>query len=915
MEMIDYSKTVYLPKTSFPMKANLSQREPEFLKLWEEQNIYQKILEKNRGNQKYILHDGPPYANGHIHLGTALNKILKDIVIKYKSLRGYFSPYVPGWDCHGMPIEHQIFQQMKLDKNKVDIIKFRKNAASFAKKFSQIQKKEFERLGVFGNWEEPYLTLSPSYEAEIISTFGKLAKKGYIYQTFKPIYWCINCETALAEAEIEYYDKESISVYVKFPVKKDFLEKYGRETSFLIWTTTPWTLPGNTAIALNPSFEYALVETTEGNLVIASKLVEKVLAKRETKGKILKTFKGQELEGTMCLNPLMQRNSVIVMADYVSTEEGTGCVHTAPGHGEDDYYTGLKYNLPILSPVDGKGKFTKEVSDLEGISVFDANQVIAEKLQKKNYLYFEEKISHSYPHCWRCKNPVIFRSTKQWFFKIDHNNLRNSLKENIEKVRWVPPEGKNRISSMVETRPDWCLSRQRLWGVPLPVFYCMSCNKPVITEETVKKVESLVRENGADIWVEKEAKQLLPDNFKCPHCKEENFRKENDILDVWFDSGVSHFAVLKQSQELSWPADLYLEGSDQHRGWFQSSLITSCGITGKAPFKTVLTHGFVVTSDGRKMSKSLGNVITPEEITKKYGAEILRVWVVSENYQQDIRISDKILKNLITTYRNVRNTIRFMLGNLYDFSPENKIAYEELFDVDRWAIEKLKEVIIKVTNTFENFLFYRSYEELHDFCNIYLSSFYLDYLKDRLYTYGKNSRERKSAQTVISEILISLLKMFSPMLSFTSEEAYRNIPWEKKESIFLEDWPEITEPDKTILSKWEKFFEFRKIAMKKIEEKREEKTIRSGLEVKLRIKANDDWLEFLKEFDNLANLLIVSEIQFEKSSNELEIYAEKTSWKKCARCWTHHPTVGEQDKSPDLCAKCAEVIKTVNSIS
>jgi len=907
--MIDYSKTVYLPKTSFPMKANLSQREPEFLKLWEERNIYRKILKKNRGNQKYILHDGPPYANGYIHLGTALNKILKDIVVKYKSVRGYFSPYVPGWDCHGMPIEHQIFQQMKLDKNKLNIIKFRKKAASFAKKFYQIQKEEFKRLGVFGNWEEPYLTLSPAYEAEIISTFGKLALEGYIYQTFKPIYWCINCETALAEAEIEYYDKESTSVYVKFPVKKDFLEKCGRETSFLIWTTTPWTLPGNAAIALNPSFEYALVETSEGNLIIASKLIEKVLEKRETKGKVLKTFKGRELEGTICLNPLMQRNSVIVMADYVSTEEGTGCVHTAPGHGEDDYYTGLKYNLPILSPVDEKGKFTEEVSDLEGISVFDANQVIVERLQEKNYLYFEEKISHSYPHCWRCKNPVIFRSTKQWFFKIDHNNLRRSLKEKIEKVRWVPPEGKNRISSMVVTRPDWCLSRQRLWGVPLPVFYCMSCNKPVITEETVKKVEFLVRENGADIWVEKEAKDLLPDNFKCPHCKEENFRKEKDILDVWFDSGVSHFAVLKQSQELSWPADLYLEGSDQHRGWFQSSLITSCGITGKAPFKTVLTHGFVVTSDGRKMSKSLGNVITPEEIIKKYGAEILRVWVVSENYQQDIRISDKILKNIITTYRNVRNTIRFMLGNLYDFSPENKIAYKELFDVDRWAIEKLKEVIIKVTDAFENFLFYKSYEELHDFCNIYLSSFYLDYLKDRLYTYGKNSRERKSAQTVLSEILISLLKLFSPMLSFTSEEAYRNIPYKKKESIFLEDWPEIAEPDKTILSRWEKLFEFRKIAMKKIEEKREEKTIRSGLEVKLRIKANDDWLEFLKGFDNLANLLIVSEIELEKSSNELEIYAEKTSWKKCARCWIHHPTVGEQDKFQDLCAKCAEVIE------
>ncbi|MCM8820956.1 MAG: isoleucine--tRNA ligase [Candidatus Omnitrophica bacterium] len=898
---MDYSETVYLPKTSFPMKGNLSEREPEFLRLWEERQIYRKLQDKNKKNPVYILHDGPPYANGHIHLGTALNKILKDVVVKYRSLNGFYSPYIPGWDCHGMPIEHQVFLEIKKHKNEVDVSTFRKRTTAYAMKFVNIQKEEFRRLGVLGDWDNPYLTLSPEYEATIVRAFGELALSGYIYQGYKPIYWCISCETALAEAEIEYNDKNSPAIYVKFPV----LDM--ENTYILIWTTTPWTLPSNTGIAVHPELEYVVIEIGGERYIIGEKRLQDTLMKKGQNGSIIKRFKGTELESLKYSNPLVERVSHVILADFVSSEEGTGCVHIAPGHGEDDYYAALKNNLEVLSPVDEKGRFTEEVKEFAGMRVFDADKHIIEKLEKKDALFYKEEITHSYPHCWRCKKPVIFKSTTQWFLKIDHNRLRDVMIKEIEKVKWVPSEGKNRISSMVKLRPDWCLSRQRLWGVPIPVFYCCGCEKSIITRETIDYIEKLVRQYGSDVWIEKTEEQLLPDGFTCPYCGGKRFRKEKDILDVWFDSGVSHLAVLKGQNGLGWPADLYLEGSDQHRGWFQTSLITSTGIKNRAPYKTVLTHGFVVDAEGRKMSKSLGNVITPQEIIKKYGAEILRIWAIAENYQQDIKISEGIVKNIVGSYRTIRNTLRYLLGNLYDYHMEEAVSEQDMKEVDRWALEKLKETVNNVTQYYETFSFNKAYEEIYRFCNVSLSSFYLDHLKDRLYTYGKNSIERRSARTALYKILTELVKVIAPVLSFTAEEAYQLLPWEKKESVFLEDWPEINQPDKKLLERWERFFDIRKIVLKKIEEKREEKVIGSGLEAKVIIKADKETLEFLKGFEGLEGLFIVSEVLISSGEN-LDVTVEKTSFGKCQRCWVHFPEIGSP-QAPEICFKCQKVLE------
>ncbi|MCM8804871.1 MAG: isoleucine--tRNA ligase [Candidatus Omnitrophica bacterium] len=904
---MDYSKTVYLPKTDFPMKANLSQREPEILKLWEKIDIYKKMIEKNKGKEKYILHDGPPYANGHIHLGTALNKILKDIVVKYKSLSGFYTPFNPGWDCHGMPIEHQVFKEIKKKKNEVDILDFRKKAYEYAKKFKDIQKEEFKRLGVFGEWESPYLTMSPEYEGDIIKAFGKLYLSGYIYQTYKPIYWCITCETALAEAEIEYYEKKSPSIFVKFKIIDDKGKNLGENIYFLIWTTTPWTLPGNTGIALHPDFKYIILQNEDEKIIIAEKRREEIFKIIGEKN-ILDEFTGKELEGIICKNPVVDRSSKVILADFVSEEEGTGCVHIAPGHGEEDYYVGVKNHLEIICPVNEKGEFTEQVVEFKSMNVFKADNLIIEKLKKEGKILFSGEILHSYPHCWRCKNPVIYRSTKQWFLKIDHNNLRERMLEEIKKVKWVPSEGINRITSMISLRPDWCLSRQRLWGVFIPIFYCQDCGKGILTEETLEKICNLVREYGSDIWIEKNNKELLPDGFKCPYCFGENFRKEMDILDVWFDSGVSHISVLKEENNLSWPSDLYLEGSDQHRGWFQTSLITSCGIFDSAPYKTVLTHGFVVDGYGRKMSKSLGNVITPDEIIRKYGAEILRLWTIIENYQEDVRISDEIIKNVVNGYRVIRNTIRFLLGNIYDFKKEDMIPYDKLFEVDKLAIEKFKLTKKKVREYYENFAFNKVFEEIYNFCNIFLSSFYLDYLKDRLYTYSKNSIERKAAQTTLSKILLELIIIIAPILSFTAEESYQFIPFEKKESVFLEDFPEIEKEDRNLIERWERFFEIRKIVLKKIEEKREEKLIGGSLEAKVIIKCNREKEEFLNSFYKLNTLLIVSEVEI-LNSDDFEVIVEKTKNKKCQRCWVYFPEVGKNGEFPQLCEKCINVLK------
>ena len=905
----NYSETVLLPKTDFPMKADLARRESQILEKWQSLDIYKKILEKNSGGKSFILHDGPPYANGHIHLGTALNKILKDTVVKIKSLQGFFSPYVPGWDCHGMPIEHQVFQQMQIkDKNAVDIIVFRKKAHDYAIKFMGIQRDEFKRLGVFGDWENPYLTLNPIYEKTIVESFGKLFINGYIIQRYKPIYWCWHCQTALAEAEVEYWDETSPSVYVKFPVKRfsvDFNLPEG--TSFLIWTTTPWTLPANVAIAVHPELNYSLIKTQSGYFIVAEKLSGVICEKLKWQCEKVASFKGYQLEKTICLHPFIERESIVVLADYVSDAEGTGCVHTATGHGEEDYQTGLRYNLDVISPVDERGRFTEEVSEWKGILVFDADPLIVENLSKKGVILHSEPYQHSYPHCWRCKKPVIFRATKQWFLKIEHNNLRHLLQSEIEKTQWIPEEGQSRISSMVALRPDWCLSRQRLWGVALPVFYCEKCGKPVCNEQTIAVVAELVGKYGSNIWFEKEEKELLPEDFACPYCSSRGpFRKEKDILDVWFDSGVSHLAVLKNHKHLKWPADMYLEGSDQHRGWFQTSLITSCAIEKKAPFSAVVTHGFVVDAEGRKMSKSLGNVITPDQVIKKYGADILRLWTVSENYQQDMRISQKIIDHLVIVYRTIRNTMRFMLGNLYDCDPD--LEKVQLLEVDRWALERTYQLICDVSNYYEKCLFHKGISEIFNFCNIDMSSFYLDYLKDRLYTHGKNSSSRRAAQYAIYQILKSVVIMLAPALSFTCEEAYSFMPGRKKESVFLETWPELRKPDSRLLERWARFFDFRKLVLKQIEQQRSAGNIGSSLEAAIEIRTDGENKAFIESFPDLTNLLMVAECSIAEGEN-LEIIAKKTALKKCARCWIHHQTVGHFSQHPELCEKCFNVIK------
>ena len=914
---MDYKETINLPQTSFPMKANLSEKEPGILKFWEEKKVYQILQEKSKEREKYILHDGPPYANGHIHLGTALNKILKDIIIKYKSRKGFYTPYIPGWDCHGMPIEHQLFKELKINKADIKQVDFRKKAAEFALKFVEIQKKEFKRLGVLGDWEKPYLTLNKEYEAEIIDTFGKLATAGYIHQGFKPIYWCPQCESALAEAEVEYQDDSSPSIYVKFLVAEESFSPLPTPhsplpTYFLIWTTTPWTLPANTAIAVHPDLEYAFVKVNKELLILAKILVKEVMEKAKISNyEILGEIKGKKLEGTKYLHPFIKRNSPIILANYVSSTEGTGCVHNAPGHGEDDYKIGLKYNLPVLSPVDEKGRFTKEVKEFEGINVFSANKLIVEKLAQEKSLFFEEEIIHSYPHCWRCKKPVIFRATEQWFFGVDHQDLRKRLLAIIEKVTWVPKEAKERIKSMIENRPDWCLSRQRYWGVPLPVFYCQQCKKPVITEETIKNIKEKVEENGSDIWFHRPAKEILPENFKCPYCGATRFSKEKDILDVWFDSGVSHQAVLEKREELRYPADLYLEGSDQHRGWFQTSLLTAVGTKNSAPFKTVLTHGFVVDSEGKKMSKSLGNVITPFEIIEKNGADILRLWVASEDYQTDIHISKEIIKHLIGAYRSLRNTFRFSLGNLSDFKPEkDEIPHQQLLEIDSWAIEKAREVLNKTENYYENFDFHNVFASVYNFCNDTLSSFYFDTLKDRLYTYGKKSKERKSAQTSIYRITITLLNILAPILSFTTEEVWQSFP--KREnyplSIHLLPWPERKEPDKKLLSRWEKFLGVRKKILKALEEARINKIIGSSMQAKVILSVPDnETIDFVRSFPGITDILLIAELEINKEK-ESAIKIERTKYQKCSRCWVYHQSVGRNKEHPNLCEKCAEIM-------
>ncbi|MFH1287862.1 MAG: isoleucine--tRNA ligase [bacterium] len=925
-----YEKTINLPKTDFPMRAELAKREPEIAKIWDKEEIYNQLRKKRAGKIKYILHDGPPYANGHIHIGTAFNKILKDIIVRYKSMQGYDAPFVPGWDCHGLPVEHQVTKNLK-DKDNASIIKIRKKCREYAAKFVNIQREEFKRLGNYGEWEHPYLTMNFDYEAAIIDEFRKLANLGYIYHGVKPIYWCGTCETALAEAEVEYEDESTDSIYVKFPLTnpQEILPDSKEKTYIVIWTTTPWTLPGNTAVAIHPKKDYTAYKIENEVFIIAKELANSVFEKiNKNPDKILETWEGKSLEGLTYKHPFIDRTGQIILADFVDMETGSGCVHIAPGHGEEDFEIGQKYNLPVIAPVDAKGCFTNEVELFAGQKVLEANPEIIKLLTQKNVLILSEKIMHSYPHCWRCKHPVIFRATKQWFISLNGKNyLRENALEEIKKVVWIPSWGKDRISQMVTNRPDWCISRQRAWGVPIPVFFCENCNREFIDDDTMKKVHNLVKKHGADIWFTMSAEELIPENKSCPDCRGEKFRKETDILDVWFDSGVSHAAVLRQRSGISWPADLYLEGSDQHRGWFQSSLLTSIGTEKMAPYKSVLTHGFVVDGEGKKMSKSTGNVIAPQEIIEKYGSDILRLWVTSENYQNDIKISQEILNRLTDAYRKIRNTCRYILGNLYDFNPEtDKVDYNNLLEIDQFALLQLQKLLEKSVQGYNSFQFHYFYHALYNYCVNDLSAFYLDILKDRLYTHGRKSIERRSAQTVLCEIIINLAKVMAPITVHTAEEVWRNIPkfHGKETSIHLTEMPKINEEyiQKHLEENWNNLISIRKEVYSALEIARQSKIIAKSLEAKVTLFVEDKKLEaFLNKYKNeLPTIFIVSSVDIldvkNKANNlftavsipNLTISIEKSQGIKCERCWTWTEYSVSDKEHPNLCSKCLKII-------
>ncbi|MGQ9616044.1 MAG: isoleucine--tRNA ligase [Spirochaetota bacterium] len=924
---MSYDETLFLPRTSFPMKAGLTKKEPEILKKWENLRIYEKLLARRKGGKTFILHDGPPYANGNIHIGTAYNKVMKDFIVKFKSMMGYYVPYVPGWDTHGLPIETEVMKAYKIARDTLTPIEFRKKCKEFTTKYIWTMTEQFKRLGVWGSWNDPYITYNPHYEAKQIEIFGEMAKKGYIYKGLKPVYWCTSCVTALADAEVEYHEHVSPSIYVIFRVKDGTSKFREMDGAFVVvWTTTPWTLPGNTAVALHPDFEYSLFEQKGNSYLVATELIGDFT--RNTgiaPEKIIRTFRGDELEGTVLRHPFIDRDSPVVFADYVTLDTGTGAVHTAPGHGLEDYETGLKYNLPIVSPLDDYGRFTDEVPELKGIFTDDANGMIMENLRKLGVLLGSGEITHSYPHCWRCKNPVIFRATEQWFTSID--GFKEEALEAIKNVEWIPPSSMNRIKSMVENRSDWCISRQRTWGVPLPIFYCKSCKREVINDITLKAVEALFAKEGSDSWFIREPEEILPEGYTCPHCGNSGFVKEKDIMDVWFDSGSSHAAVLETRRELSWPADLYIEGSDQHRGWFQSSLLTAVAARGKAPYRAVLTHGFTVDGEGKKMSKSLGNTIAPEEIIDKYGADIIRLWAVSSDYSVDIRISNEILEQLVDAYRKLRNTIRFMLGNLNGFNPGvDSIPYVELEPLDRWLLHRLQRVTGSVLEYYRKWEFHLIIKELLNFCNIDLSSFYLDIVKDRLYCSGP-SKDRKKAQTVLFKTLDNLLKLLAPILSFTTEEAYLVLTEEvlkpsgieAEESIHLCPFPEVASEyiDEGLAEVWDTLMEARKNVLKPIEELRVAKKIGHSLESEVTIFARGKTYETLiKNLEELAPLFVVSKVDVQEldqsredpEGKELKVEVRRSEALKCMRCWRYLGSVGRNKNYPDLCDRCASVI-------
>ncbi len=918
---IDYNATMNLPKTDFPMRAGLPQREPEMIKKWQDEELYQKLMEKNKDLPLYVLHDGPPYANGDIHMGTALNKVLKDIIVKYKNMSGFKAPYVPGWDTHGLPIELKAMKKVGVE-NIHSAIELRKVCKEFAEYYVDVQRREFMRLGSIGDYFRPYLTFQPKHEATQIRVFGEMAKKDFIYKGLKPVYWCPECKTALAEAEIEYEEDTCHSIYVKFKVEDDQgkLAPLGTEldkTYFVIWTTTTWTLPGNLAICLGPDYEYVAVKANGEYYIMAKELVESAMKAANIEEYTISetSLKGKDLERIVYKHPFIDRTGLVIVGDHVTLESGTGCVHTAPGHGVEDFEVCVNHypEIPIIVPVDGDGRLTEEAGEFKGLTTDEANKAIYAKLIELNALFTSEKIIHQYPHCWRCKSPIIFRATEQWFCSVD--GFKEDACKAIDGVQWIPEWGGDRIKGMVNDRSDWCISRQRTWGVPIPIFYCNDCGKIIINEETIEAVASLFEKEGSDAWFKYEANEILPEGFKC-ECGCTEFTKDNNIMDVWFDSGVSHAAVCDEEHGLAWPADLYLEGADQYRGWFQSSLLTSVAAKGSSPYKAVCTHGWVVDGEGKAMHKSLGNGVSPDEVTEKFGADILRTWVASSDYHADIRISGDILKQLSDVYRKIRNTARFILSNLNDFDPDkDSVAVEKLDGIDKWALARMDEILEKCKAAYDKFDFHIVYSAIRDFCTTDLSNFYLDILKDRLYVEKFDSESRRAAQTVIYNILRSMTLCLAPILSFTAEEIWGYLPRSEKDdagSVFFNQIPEKSgiAADEEFMAKWEKIDELRDIVNKALEEARAQKLIGKSLEAKVTLNCGRDWYEFAKSAENdLVSAFIVSAVEIGTSEFDgVDVKVEVAPGEKCERCWTHSHTVGQCAEHPTLCARCAEIV-------
>ena len=929
----EYKNTLNLPQTTLAMRANATVRELEIQKFWEENNIYEKMIAERDKTNSFVLHDGPPYLSSEkIHVGTAMNKILKDILIKYKSQKGFYAPYVPGYDGHGLPIENAVVKNIKGGRHAISEVELRAKCREFAHKNLKGQESEFKRLGVLGNWENPYLTINPEYEAEQVRVFGEMYKKGYIEKGLKPVYWCAACETALAEAEVEYADHTSTSIYVRFKFDDESVKKISsilnnangnKDVYAIIWTTTPWTIPSNMAISMHPRFEYTFFEYKNDVYVVAQELLASFLKDvewDEADIKVLGTCVGQDLELLATKHPLVDRKSPIILGEHVTLDAGTGSVHTAPGHGLEDYEVGCKYNIDVFSPLDGSGIWTETVGipELVGVPYYKGNSMVIEMLQNCGALLKQQDIQHSYPHCWRCKKPVIYRATPQWFVKVD--KFRDKALEAIHGVKWIPASGENRIGNMVESRTDWCISRQRAWGVPIPIFYCEDCGEVICDDRTIENVARIFEEESSDAWVKYSAEELLPEGYVCPKCGKKHFKKEKDIMDVWFDSGVSWRAVVeKRSEELGHtPVDMYLEGSDQHRGWFQSSLLTSIATQGKAPYKQVLTHGFVFGEDGRKMSKSLGNYIRPDDIIKNYGADILRLWAASVDYRNDIKIGNNIVGQLTEIFKKTRNTARFLIGNLFDFDPNSDyVEYDELKNIDKFALHKLNKLIAEVTEAFENYEFYKYFQSLQNFAAVDLSSFYLDIVKDRLYTAGKKSLSRRACQTVLFENLMALVKILAPVMPHQAEDIWQNVPEVQRGglvSILLSDWPVVNEKwnNPELEADFTKILKSREVVSRAIEPLRADKKVGSSLEVAVTVKADDDSVLKANEKD-LADIYIVSQANLadEKPSDVLNEYSEEgyTVWvtkahgEKCTRCWKYREL-----NEDGICPDCADAI-------